>query len=699
MSLFHKFLLYVFVTSYCGLMFAGTPAKTAQTPAKMNPVSPVVMQRLETELVQKHGEAQRSRIEKGIRQVAGFWRKEDGTEKNLEEFVKQQFLSDQEQLDDTFARMQYVFEQIDGHMLEITKELRRPSDLDNRTLLPIDEILGGYDAGAHLSEDLFLNKFAFIVLLNFPLTTLEERNANGDKWSRRQWSEARLAQRFARRVPPEVSQEITSAATESDRYISNYNVWMHHLLDDKGSRLFPPKMRLISHWNLRDELKSNYAEKDGLPKQRMIQTVMERIVTQTIPGVVVDNPHVDWNPVTNEVKSATAKDAESPAPADLKITATPEPNTRYKMLLNNYKAARKADPYSPLAPTVIDRSFEEDRELPEKRVKEIFEQIMTSPLVPKTAALIQQRLGRPLEPFDIWYNGFKAKGKYSEAELDEILAKKYPTPDAFRKDIPRILQDLGFPKERAEYVAKNIDVEPSRGAGHAWGPERRGDKAHLRTRVEKTGMNYKGYNIAVHELGHNVEQIFSLYDMDQWALHGVPNTAFTEALAFVFQAHDLELLGLAKPDAQTHALKTLNDFWATYEIAGVALVDIAVWNWMYAHPNATEEQLKNATVQISKDMWNKYYAPVFKKQDVVLLGIYSHMIDRMIYLPNYPLGHLIAFQVEEQIDKTGKVGPEFERAAKIGRLTPDAWMQIASGKPVGAESLLSATEKALHDIQ
>jgi len=63
----------------------------------------------------------------------------------------------------------------------------------------------------------------------------------------------------------------------------------------------------------------------------------------------------------------------------------------------------------------------------------------------------------------------------------------------------------------------------------------RSEKAHLRTRVEKMGMNYKGYNIAVHEMGHNVEQTFSLNDNDYTLLQGVPNTAFTEALAFVFQ--------------------------------------------------------------------------------------------------------------------------------------------------------------------
>ena len=124
-------------------------------------------------------------------------------------------------------------------------------------------------------------------------------------------------------------------------------------------------------------------------------------------------------------------------------------------------------------------------------------------------------------------------------------------------------------------------------------------------------MDYKGYNIAVHEMGHNVEQTFSLKDVDHWLLNGVPNTAFTEALAFVFQAKDLELLG-SEHDSPTQddALRTLNDFWATYEIAGVALVDMAVWHWMYDHPNATPAELKDAVIKISKDIWNKYYAPV-----------------------------------------------------------------------------------------
>ena len=167
----------------------------------------------------------------------------------------------------------------------------------------------------------------------------------------------------------------------------------------------------------------------------------------------------------------------------------------------------------------------------------------------------------------------------------------------------------------------------------------------------------------------------------------------------LLQGHDLEVLGLSAPDARSEALRTLNDFWNTYEISGVALVDMTVWHWMYDHPNATAGELRDATVGIAKDIWNRYFVPVFGKKDVVLLAVYSHMIDSFLYLPDYPIGHLIAFQVEEKMKQAGAIGPEFERMAKMGRVTPDMWMINATGKPVGAEALLGATERSLAKVQ
>jgi hypothetical protein len=127
----------------------------------------------------------------------------------------------------------------------------------------------------------------------------------------------------------------------------------------------------------------------------------------------------------------------------------------------------------------------------------------------------------------------------------------------------------------------------------------------------------------------------------------------------------------------------------------VALVDMAVWHWMYDHPEAKPAELKAAVLQIASDTWNKYYAPVFRKRDVVLLAIYSHMIDSQLYLPDYPIGHLIAHQLEEHMKKVGKIGPEVERVTRQGLIAPDLWMQAATGAPVGPEALLAATERAL----
>jgi hypothetical protein len=475
---------------------------------------------------------------------------------------------------------------------------------------------------------------------------------------------------------------------------------MHHLLTEKGERIFPPKLRLLSHWNLRDELKAHYSTAaEGLEKQKMIQKVMERIVTQTIPGIVVNNSHVDWCPYTNEVTPAAVQDTDEPRSAELRVSAEPEPDTRYATLFSTFLAAKKADPYSPTAPTLIARRFEENREIPEERVSAMFEEVLTSDLVPRVAALISSRLGRPLEPFDIWYNGFKPRSAYAESELDAIVKKRYTTAQAFEKDIPNILAKLDFTRETADFLADNIVVDPARGSGHAWGSGMRGSQSHLRTRVGADGMDYKGYNIAIHELGHNVEQVFSLERIDHWLLRGVPNTAFTEAFAFVFQGKDLALLGLDEPDPAKEALKTLDDFWMTFEIAGVGLVDMEVWRWMYEHPAATPAELKEAVLSISKNIWNRYYAPVLGSEDVVLLGIYSHMIDAMLYLPDYPLGHLIAFQIEEKMRSAGSVGLEFERMATLGSLSPDLWMEKATGAPVGPGALLAATKRALEEVE
>ncbi len=655
---------------------------------------------------------QRARIERGLAQVQALWRAEDGDSAALTAFAEQHFLGDEGALDLTFHRLERALEAVDGHLLEIGRELRAPSELELPALSPptaVDEVLAGWDASAHVVDDWFANKLAFAVLLNFPQSTLAERLKTAERLSRRDWAVARLTGRFSRRVPGEIAAKQAAVAAAADRYIADYNLWMHHVLDARGQRVFPRDMKLISHWNLRDELKSQYSQgTEGTNRQRTIVKLMERIVTQTIPDVVINSPWIDYDPFTNVARVAPLETAERKAPAGSTVVGQDEilrPTNRYRLLLDQFRASAAADAYTPMTPSAIQRSFELYRELPEERVERLLLDVLQSPLVAKVAAEIERRLGRKLEPQDLWYDGFKARSSIPPDELDEKIRARYPTADAYRADMPRMFRELGFSREKSEWLATHIVVEPSRGAGHALQASRRGDVPHLRTRVGDKGMDYKGYNIAVHEMGHNVEQLFSLYDVDSTLLQGVPNSAFTEAVAFVFQARDLELLGLSSLSTEAKRESVLADFWATWEIAGVALVDVAVWHWMYEHPEATPAELRDATVAIASDLWKKHYAKILggigvDGQATPLLGIYSHMVAYPLYLADYPLGHMIAFRIEEQIDRatsSGKttLGEEIERMCKVGAVAPDVWMKNAAGQPVSAAPLLRATRDAL----
>ncbi|HZN04196.1 MAG TPA: hypothetical protein VFD06_11500 [Candidatus Polarisedimenticolia bacterium] len=648
-------------------------------------------------IVSKHGAGSKVRAERGVKQVLRAWRQEDGAPSEFERLVTTEFFPEGAELDGCFDRLEALLERIDGYFLSLGRDLRFTLEVETGPIRPIDERLGAWDPGAHVQDDLFGNGTAFVVLVNFRLTTLDERLKEGPGWTRRQWAEARLADRFARRLPAEVSQQIQRAYVEAEAYIARDNIMMHHLLDEKGGRPFPAGMRLLSHWNLRDEIKALYSDPAGLASQRMIARVMERIVTQEIPEAVIDNPLLDWNPVTNAVTRSSVRDLEPPPGKSATPSNAREPDTRYRTWMAIAAAARRADPFDPEHPNLIARRFEVDREIPEAETKALLLAVLEAPIAQDAARLIAQRLGRPLEPFDIWYAGFKPRSRYTEADLDARTKARYPTAADYAADMPRMFKELGFDREQARFLAANIEVDPSRGSGHAQGAERRDDQVRLRTRVGPGGMDYKGYNIAVHEMGHNVEQSFSLDRIDHWFLHGVPNNAFTEALAMVFQGHDVELLGLEKPSGDAEASRALEEFWGTREIAGVALVDMAAWHWLVAHPDGTPAQFREAVVGAARDVWNRHFADLVGARDVPLLAIYSHMVSSALYTPDYPLGHLIAFQLEEHFRKQKKMGPEFERVCRIGRVTPDLWMRQAVGGPLSAAPLLDAAARALRN--
>ena len=573
-------------------------------------------------------EADSARVARGVAQAAALWQAQDGTAEEFKAFAVAQVAANETERAALMEQLSRIWERCYESADMLSVELLKPTQLTNAaTPGKPDWIMSAYSPMAHFSDDMFANKMAFLTILNFPHYTLAEKNTLGGEWSRFEWAAARMGDMFTTRVPARVEQQVAQAYADAENYIADYNIYMGSLLTEDGRRLWDEDVVLLSHWNLRDELKANYG-KDTLSQERqeMIFKVMQRIIDQTIPQAVINAP-CDWKPYSNTCAQPNR-----------------EPDTRYERILGHFHAYQQVDAYCPQAPTAIIRNFEESIEMPLAQVDSLFRSLISAPEVAAVGKRIEQRLGRGLRPYDIWYDGFKTRATLDQDALTEQTRRRYPDAEAFRRDMPRMLQTMGFAPEKAREICSHIVVEPARGSGHAWPALGRQEPARLRTRIGQGGMDYKGYNIAVHEFGHNVEQVLDLYDIDYYTLAGVPNTAFTEASAFLFQARDLELLENKKSPTKTLSnspLKGENSslplregqggskspfkgdvegldldiFWSMYEIMGVSLVDMQMWQWLYAHPEADAISLREATLRIAKEVWNQYYEPVLGEHD------------------------------------------------------------------------------------
>jgi hypothetical protein len=129
-------------------------------------------------------------------------------------------------------------------------------------------------------------------------------------------------------VPAAVNARLAQANADAENYIADYNIYMGNLRTDDGRQLWPDDKILLSHWNLRDELKALYADKQaGQEKQEMIYQLMQRIVKQTIPAKAINSPDYVWQPYSTQ--------------------ETAEPYTRYERILAVARALFDEDKYCP----------------------------------------------------------------------------------------------------------------------------------------------------------------------------------------------------------------------------------------------------------------------------------------------------------------------------------------------------------------
>jgi oligoendopeptidase F len=219
-------------------------------------------------------------------------------------------------------------------------------------------------------------------------------------------------------------------------------------------------------------------------------------------------------------------------------------------------------------------------------------------------------------------------------------------------------------------------------------PYLEGYGAWLRTSSLEHELGWDGFDTAMHELGHNLEQLCSTYFVSRPALRGVPNTACTEAFAFLYQSLAKRVLGLedAAEAERQFAVDSVATMLSACQIAGPSLLELRAWRWLYANPTATPAALRAEVLRIAEDLWKRFYERDFGQDPYRILAAYQHMIAHPLYLPDYTLGHMMSHQIRSYMRGKDLAG-ETKRITSLGCLTPDLWMRKAVGSPVSAAPL------------
>ena len=624
-------------------------------------------------LVKQHGARCKSDARRGVQACARVWDFKASQLSSFEEFCLEQYVPPGKQRTLLLERLDEFHHHVTGNMGATTKVVRAGLDIADRPFSAAEKVFGAFSVSSHLSEDYRRFHIASLAQLNFGT---DERSTPR---KREGWAARRLGHVGREVVPAELLARMSTVQSEADRFISAYNLHLGKI-DFGDSRIrFPANTVLVSHWGLRDYMMSLHGSKNALIKQRAILDLMERVVDGKVPAEVLDNPKAQWNIASARLRvNGTTKPAKGHGPL------------RWAKFRDIWQLHRKIDQYR-LHGNLIDQKFKLERELPEEKVVGILTKILSSPVAERVGRFMRDKLGRDLEPFDIYFKDFLTDGK-GKTPLKFDIRKRYPDSKALHASIGDILVRLGWKKKRAEWIASRIRVDNGRSAGHAWPPHVDHDLQLLRVRVDKKGCDELNFETFMHELGHCVEGVLTSYEMDYKVLWGVPNTAFTEGFAFTFQDKTDPILGRRLKSASD--VVTVLRFWEPFEIAGPALTEIRFFHWLYKNPNATAAQMLRAVRRIGDEVWEQFYARIFGPESRGLMSVYSHMLWGDFYLAEYPMGHVIAYQIRKYLaDKS--LSDEMERICALGNIYPEEWMKSAVGQQISVDPLLRDAAAAL----
>lgn len=637
---------------------------------------------LQEDMAGRFGEEERDRIVRGTSRVAALWFETDGGKEEFREFCLSAYMPEAELMDNLGIIMKNL-RLMTGHLSIIRSAFTEYASFTDREELKAD----GFFRRSIPSTDHWKSRLAFFIQLNFPHVDQQEKWEKGHEWGRKEWARIRLGDQFAFRPPTDFERPFREEASGFARHIGNYFLRMDALLPGGEDSPFPQGFRLNCHHGLRDNIKEDYTREGGLQRQRLTARVIERIVKGEIPSGFLEDEETLWDPVNQKLYR---REAGKRVETDF----VPEGLRRYEGFTWSVRNRQAEDVLYPEGSTAMARAFESSQ-LDMDRVEAMIRELLGSEVFARAGRLVSERLGRDLEPFDIWYSGFQAQSRYPADKLDSIVASRYPDPPALQKDLPQIYRRLGFSGETAEWLGTGIEVRPVMTGGYANRPPLPGYRARFTTAFPEGELDYKGFRIAMHELGHVTEMLFSSREADFPVLEGVPSAAITEGVAELFAYRNVLALGLDEGPAEEAAHnQALAAFWYNVDMGGQALAEIETWKWMTENPNATPEEVREAMLANFRNVWNTYYAPVFGVADRHILGIYNHMITGSLYLYNYFVGNVVMYQLYEAFEKT-PVEKRLAEACAEGNTLPDLWMKRAVGAPLSIRPLLDATDRAV----
>lgn len=639
-------------------------------------------------VLRKHASAPRDRVQAGVQRVAREWRPDDGDAPAFIAFCADHFAADETSRRRLLDRYEAALGWVNGHLYEMRRHLRRWSDLRGDEYPGVDDVFAKFDPAPDLAEQLFRQKIAFIALLNFDLPPLEEMLAEGPNWDTDRWAEVRISRSFDPRVPGSVHDMARELGHRANMFVSEFHVPVGRVVDANGRSWFAPERRLLAHWLIREEVRAGYNEPEGVHKQRALMWVMRRHIDGTIPVSVMRGANDKaWDPARNTLDGNPATD----------LIGT----ERYERWLDMLKVAKAFDTYYVDHPTAMARKFGLQREIPEAEVERLLVDLLSSPVRGTLAQFMRKRLERPLEPQDVYFDEVIA-GEPAE-RMNALVKAKFGDEKGFEQALPALLRDLGFSDDDAEFLGTRVRVEIAKGAGHAMRPGRPEYDAWLRTSRLPDELGWDGFDTAMHELGHNLEQLCSTHFVPRPALRGVPNTACTEAFAFLYQSLAKRVLGLegentggapsgGKPDA--FDVDSIQTMLAACQIAGPSLVELYTWRWLYENPNATPDALRSRVIAIAGEVWDRFYREHFGDDPYAVLAAYQHMIAYPLYLADYALGQIISHQIRSFI-RGRDLAAETKRICSLGRLSPDLWMKRAVGRGISVEPLAADAAAAV----